>query len=190
MGQKRNEITWYLSISNRIQLWCVFPGSSSLLYESPALSSDVSPNYLLSNLYRALWHMLQEAALTQKPRLGKLEGSGWVPGTIDPVTGHRSSSQTSFLAEAMRQTSIKVYTRTMATKVVFNDQRAARGVQVETAGKSFFLEADKEVILSAGAFQSPQLLMFVVSPPKRRPLLRKIQDLWHWTSRASAESWN
>lgn len=90
---------------------------------------------------------------------GKVEGSGWVPGTIDPATGYRSSSQTSFLSEALKFTSLKVYTRTMATKIIFDTRKRARGLEVETAGKSFFLEAKKEVILSAGAFQSPQLLM-------------------------------
>lgn len=89
---------------------------------------------------------------------GKVEGSGWVPATIDPATGHRSSSQT-FLSEAIKHTSLKVYTRTMATKVVFDTRKRARGLEVETAGKPFFVEAKKEVILSAGAFQSPQLLM-------------------------------
>ena len=92
---------------------------------------------------------------------GRVEGSGWGPGTIDPVTGYRSSSQTSFLAEALKYTSLKVYTRTMATKITFDAGKRARGLEVETAGKQFFLEARKEVILSAGAFQSPQLLMFV-----------------------------
>ena len=92
---------------------------------------------------------------------GKVEGSGWVPGTIDPVSGHRSSSQTSFLSEALKSTSLKVYTRTVATKVTFDTQKRVRGLEVETAGNPFFLEVKKEIILSAGAFQSPQLLMFV-----------------------------
>ncbi len=92
---------------------------------------------------------------------GKVEGSGWVPGTIDPANGYRSSSQTSFLSKALEFTSLKVYTRTMATKIVFDTRKRARGVEVETAGVPYFLEAKKEAILSAGAFQSPQLLMSV-----------------------------
>ena len=95
---------------------------------------------------------------------GRVEGSGWVPGTIDPATGYRSSSQTSFLAEALKHTALKIYTRTMATKITFDARKRARGLEVETAAKPFFLEAKKEVILSAGAFQSPQLLMF--APPQ------------------------
>lgn len=51
----------------------------------------------------------------------------------------------------------------MATKVVFDTGKRARGVEVETAGKPFFVEAKQEVILSAGSFQSPQLLMSVSS---------------------------
>ena len=58
---------------------------------------------------------------------GKVEGSGWVPGTIDPASGHRSSSQTSFLSEALKSTSLKVYTRTMTTKITFDTKRRVRG---------------------------------------------------------------
>ncbi|KAL6722058.1 hypothetical protein ACLMJK_001163 [Lecanora helva] len=90
---------------------------------------------------------------------GTVEGSGYAPAMIDPASGHRSSSQTSFLAEAMAYTSLKVYSRTIASKVTFDSNGVARGVQVETAGKQYLIKAKKEVILSAGAFQSPQLLM-------------------------------
>lgn len=89
---------------------------------------------------------------------GSLDGYGWAPATIDPVNSHRSSSQTSFLADAMSRTSLKVYTRTTASRVVFN-QSTAVGVDVQTEGISYHLFARKEVIVSAGAFKSPQLLM-------------------------------
>ncbi|KAF2160947.1 GMC oxidoreductase [Zasmidium cellare ATCC 36951] len=89
---------------------------------------------------------------------GILEGHGWIPGTINPVDSHRSSSQSSFLKDAMLKTSLKVYTRAQATKILF-DQTTATGLEVRTEGVAYSLSARKEVILSAGAFQSPHLLM-------------------------------
>jgi choline dehydrogenase-like flavoprotein len=54
---------------------------------------------------------------------------------------------------------LKVYTQTLAQKVIFNENKTATGVQVQSLGIDYTIHASKEVILSAGAFQSPQLLM-------------------------------
>ena len=96
---------------------------------------------------------------------GNLMGSAWAPLTQHPVTKHRDSSKTSFLATAMQQTSIKVYHHALAKKVLF-DNITAVGVLVETGGKPYILRARREVILSAGAIQSPQLLMVSGVGPK------------------------
>lgn len=90
---------------------------------------------------------------------GMLIGSTWMSETLNPVDQHRSSSQTSFLDEAIQNTPIVVYTQTLGKRVLFNSNKTATGVSVETGGKSYSVSARKEVILSAGAFQSPQLLM-------------------------------
>jgi choline dehydrogenase len=89
---------------------------------------------------------------------GSLQGSSYTLTTITPQDQHRDSSQTSFLEYAMRTTDIKVYTQTMARKIVFANNTAT-GVRVTTAGRNYTISAKKEIILSAGVFQSPQLLM-------------------------------
>lgn len=96
---------------------------------------------------------------------GSLRGPNYVLTTITPEKQHRDSSQTSFLDYAMRTTDIKVYTNTMARKILF-DEQTATGVLVTSAGKNFTITARKEVILSAGAFQSPQILMLSGVGPK------------------------
>jgi choline dehydrogenase len=89
---------------------------------------------------------------------GDLIGSSWCMQTTDPKTMIRDSSETAFLQPALNRTNLVVHTSTMALKVLFEETRAV-GVACSTAGKSFTLIARKEVILSAGALQSPQLLM-------------------------------
>ena len=89
---------------------------------------------------------------------GHLNGSSWVLATINHTTGFRESSETGFLAPAVGRPNLKVYNGTLAKKVLFRGNQAT-GVQVESEGKFFAISAGKEVIVSCGAFQSPQLLM-------------------------------
>jgi len=119
------------------------------------------PNYALPI---ATWAERALAAVGIEPSLqgfesGTVNGSSWVPATIDPISQHRSSSQTSFLNYAMQNTQLQVYTQALARRIVFDGNRTAKGVLVQSGKMNFTLTANKEVILSAGAFQSPQLLM-------------------------------
>ncbi|PLB52659.1 choline dehydrogenase [Aspergillus steynii IBT 23096] len=97
---------------------------------------------------------------------GKLLGSGFGTSTINPKNAHRSSSESSFLQTALNSGSEPVvYKNTLGQKILFDSDKVATGVQVSTAGTfgtqpiSFTLSAREEIILSTGAFQSPQLLM-------------------------------
>lgn len=97
---------------------------------------------------------------------GKLIGSAYATLTIDPRNAHRSSSESSFLQETVRKGgALYIYKNTLAERILFDAKNTATGVQVTTAGTygvpsvQYVLKARKEVIISAGAFQSPQLLM-------------------------------
>jgi choline dehydrogenase len=69
------------------------------------------------------------------------------------------SSEASFLREALASTNLVVYTHTMAKRIPFDSNKTATGVIVEVGGVQFQINATREVVLSAGAFQSPQMLM-------------------------------
>lgn len=92
---------------------------------------------------------------------GSLLGCQYCSTTIDPSTEKRESSQTAFLTEAAsaNMNNLKIFTLSMAKSIVFDANKKATGVKVKTLLLSFTLKATKEVIVSAGAFQSPQLLM-------------------------------
>ncbi|RMZ34121.1 hypothetical protein D0859_01723 [Hortaea werneckii] len=96
---------------------------------------------------------------------GNLLGAAYAPFTIDPKTGYRSSSESAYLQSALNDHLAPViYHSTLATEILFDGVKAI-GVKALTAGtygtpgKNYTLSARKEVILSAGTFQSPQLLM-------------------------------
>lgn len=96
---------------------------------------------------------------------GVLNGSAYSTLSIDPRNGYRSSSESSFLQAALLNgTAPMIYKNTLARQILFNGTTAT-GVLVTTAGPygipplNYTLTAAKEVIVSAGTFQSPQLLM-------------------------------
>lgn len=81
------------------------------------------------------------------------------PFTADPKLQTRSSSETFLQQSIERGAPLTVYQMTQALNILFDDQKRATGVQVQSANRNYTLNARNEVILSAGAFHSPQLLM-------------------------------
>lgn len=53
---------------------------------------------------------------------------------------------------------LAIHAQTLAKRIIF-DGKAARSVEVETEGSLYRINAKREVILSCGALQTPQLLM-------------------------------
>ncbi len=86
------------------------------------------------------------------------EGVAYAQRTIH--NGRRVSAATAFLRPAMKRGNVHVRTHAHATEIVFDGKRAI-GVRYTKGGKggaSVEVRARKEVILSGGAYNSPQLL--------------------------------
>jgi choline dehydrogenase len=80
--------------------------------------------------------------------------------------GQRSSAATAFLRPAHRRPNLEVRTGCLTTRVLLDGQRAT-GVEVLTDGRREVIHADREVIVSAGAVRTPQLLMLSGVGPAR-----------------------
>lgn len=89
---------------------------------------------------------------------GFLKGHQYCSMTIRPQDQTRSSSEASFSQSLRQLNRVKVYQKTLAKRILFDSQNRAVGVRIKQIWEST-LKAKREVILSAGAFQSPQLLM-------------------------------
>lgn len=77
---------------------------------------------------------------------------------INTRGGWRASTANAFLYPARKRKTLKIQTHSLATKILIEGKRAA-GIAYTRRGKSFEARARREVILSGGAINSPQLLM-------------------------------
>jgi choline dehydrogenase len=110
-------------------------------------------------------HELMEAIIRAANELGiprnddfngeRQEGVGYY--RLFTNNGLRSSSATAYLRPAERRPNLRVETDAHATRIVFEGRRAG-GVRYRQGGVEREARAAREVIVSAGALQSPQLL--------------------------------
>jgi choline dehydrogenase len=113
----------------------------------------------LSNPLHAAW--LEAAAQAGYPRTSDVngyqqEGFGRMDMTVGD-DGRRCSAANAYLKPAMRRPNLKVLTHALATRIVFEGRRAAE-VEYLHGGNSRRARANREVILSAGPINTPQLL--------------------------------
>jgi len=88
----------------------------------------------------------------------KQEGVSYCQRTIN--NGLRVSGSTAFLKPAMKRPNVHVHTHAHATEIIFEGKRAV-GVRYTKGGRGgtpVEVRANKEVILSGGTYNSPQLL--------------------------------
>ena len=111
----------------------------------------------LARALQAIGQRLSQTGLSS----GIVNGGTWVPMTIDPKHATRSTSKSSYLEAAMRdpKSRLTVHLHSQASKILFDSTRKATGVTAMSNGKMFLVTAKKEIILSAGVFHSPQLLL-------------------------------
>jgi choline dehydrogenase len=91
------------------------------------------------------------------------EGLGFYQVTQE--NGQRCSTAKGYLTPALKRSNLTVLTKALVEKIQINDG-VATGVKLQLDGQSIELTANKEVLLSAGAINSPQVLMLSGVGPK------------------------
>jgi choline dehydrogenase len=86
------------------------------------------------------------------------EHEGWSAPDFTVHAGRRASPAARMLRPAMGRPNLRVISDALATRIIVERGRAI-GVEFETGGQRRKAYADAEVLLSAGAFNSPQLLL-------------------------------
>jgi choline dehydrogenase len=84
------------------------------------------------------------------------DGVGWYQ--VTQRNGMRCSAAVAYLHPAMGRPNLTIETEAHATRLLLDGTRAT-GVEVDQRGELTEIRAEREVILSAGAYQSPQVLL-------------------------------
>lgn len=123
--------------------------------DGPLVVSDCDPPYALSNVFL---RAAEEAGFPANRDFNgaELEGAGVFQFTIDG--GQRCGVSRAFLKPARLRPNLTVLTGALASRILLDDG-AAKGVAWRGKGGEQVVRARREVIVSGGAFNSPQLLM-------------------------------
>ncbi|NUS22521.1 MAG: choline dehydrogenase [Mesorhizobium sp.] len=99
----------------------------------------------------------QQAGLPFNPDFNGASQEGVGIYQITTKNGRRMSAARAFLRPAMKRANVRVETNALATKILIEGKRAV-GVEYEQNGEKKTVRAGREVILSGGSINSPQLL--------------------------------
>lgn len=130
-----------------------FRGTSGPVWVQPA--HDVSP------LVTATLKAVAEIGLPVTDDLNterELSGSGF--GLMNQIIkdGHRHSLARAFLYPALARKNVTLLVNTAANRIIIEGDKAV-GVECVRNGETVVFRADREIIVSAGGFNTPKLLM-------------------------------
>ncbi|KAG8178922.1 hypothetical protein JTE90_014128 [Oedothorax gibbosus] len=114
-------------------------------------------------------HPIQEAAEQMGYQVVDVNGptqTGFYDYQLTIRNGQRCSTAKAYLVPAENRTNLDVLTNAFVTKILFEHNRAI-GVQFEYKNKLNTVKSSKEVIVSGGAINTPQLLMLSGIGPKK-----------------------
>jgi choline dehydrogenase len=106
----------------------------------------------------AFFAAAKDADLKANPDFNGAEQDGVGYYQVTQRNGPRCSTAAAYLHPAIQRPNLTVITAGLATRILF-DKKRATGVELMRAGKLKQIKADREVILSAGGYGSPQLLL-------------------------------
>ncbi|TPK49140.1 MULTISPECIES: GMC family oxidoreductase N-terminal domain-containing protein [unclassified Mesorhizobium] len=99
----------------------------------------------------------QQAGLPFNPDFNGAAQEGVGVYQISTRNGRRMSAARAFLRPAMKRANVRVETNALASRILFEGKRAV-GIEYLQKGQTKTARAGREIILSAGSINSPQLL--------------------------------
>ena len=123
--------------------------------EGPVAISD--GNNMRNPLYRAFIDAGVEAGYGETQDYNGYRQEGFGQKFMNVDRGIRASTGYSYLKAATKRPNLTILKHALVTRIVF-EGKTAIGIECKIGGKTKLYQAKKEVVLSAGAIGSPQLL--------------------------------
>ncbi|MFD1378631.1 choline dehydrogenase [Fodinicurvata halophila] len=115
-------------------------------------------NNMKNPLYRAFIKAGRQAGYGESRDYNGYRQEGFCRMDMTVRDGVRSSTANAYLKPAMSRQNLQVETHALTTRILMDGKRAV-GIEYQKDGKTYRIQARREVILSASAFNSPKLLM-------------------------------
>lgn len=144
---------YFRRIENVTAAWHFVSGDDSGVTGPLHISRQRSPRSVTAAWLAAARECGFAAARPNSPR-----PEGFCETVVTQRRGARFSTADAYLKPAMRRKNLRVLTGATATRVVIDGDRAV-GVEYQSDGQTRIVYARREVVLCAGAVNSPQLLM-------------------------------
>jgi choline dehydrogenase len=118
----------------------------------------VTRGAMANPLYAAFIEAGRQAGYPLTPDYNGRQQEGFGPMEMTVWGGRRWSAANAYLRPALERPNLDLVSRALVHRVRFEGRRAI-GVEVEHGGKIALVRANREVVLAAGAINSPKLLM-------------------------------
>jgi len=123
-------------------------------------------NNMRNPLYRAFIDAGVEAGYGETADYNGFRQEGFGQKFMNVDRGIRASTGYSYLKAAKKRPNLTILKRALVTRIVF-EGKTATGIECKIGGKTSVYSAKREVILSAGAIGSPQLLQVSGVGPRK-----------------------
>ena len=168
----RNTLPYFRRLENDADIRDDFHGS-----DGPIPVWRHAPDTWLP-LQAAFYRACRDAGFPDSPDMNHPEATGVGAMPLNNPGGVRMSTAITYLDACRHRLNLTIRADVLARRIVFQGKRAT-GVEVDSGGETFVLEGD-EIVLSAGAIASPQLLLLsgVGDPEQLRALgIAPVHDL-------------
>ena len=118
----------------------------------------VTKGKLENPLYQAFFDAGRQSGQGYSEDLNGFKPEGLARYDSTTRNGRRCSAAVAHLKPALSRANLRLEVRALVHRIVMENQRA-RAVVYEQGGKIYTVQASKEIIVSAGAIKSPQILM-------------------------------
>ena len=145
----RDVLPYFKKAENRVEGGDEYRGSGGLL--------QTSYGTLKNPLHAAWLAAATEAGYPQSADINGFQQEGFGRMDMTVGNGRRSSASNVYLRPAMARRNLKVLTHALATRIVFDGRRAS-ALEYTHGGRSHRVDIRRELILSGGPINSPQLL--------------------------------